>query len=105
MPYIEEIHRARLDPHIEDIRFFLNEIDLDDREGPSNYTISRILAQAFHLEHGQMRYKYLNRAIGVLEAVKLELYRRVGTPYEDFAIKKNGDIPEYRTFISGKPSV
>ena len=43
-----------------------------------------------------MRPSPSSRAIAVFEAAKLEFYRRIAAPYEDRAIAKNGDIPEYQ---------
>jgi hypothetical protein len=37
-------------------------------------------------------YQVINDIIGVLEAAKLEFYRRVATPYEDTKIQENGDV-------------
>jgi len=37
----------------------------------------------------------LGRALGVLQCVMLEFYRRLAAPYEDTAIERNGDIPFY----------
>mgnify|MGYP001405168626 CR=1 FL=1 len=39
-----------------------------------------------------LRYFNINRAMGVLEACKLEHYRRVAAPYEDTIIQTNGDV-------------
>ena len=39
-----------------------------------------------------LRYFYLNRAMGVLECIKQEFYRRVAAPYEDIKIVENGDV-------------
>ena len=39
-----------------------------------------------------LRYFNINRAMGVLEACKLEYYRRVAAPYEDTMIQTNGDV-------------
>ena len=98
MPYIVDELKEKIDPEMYRIAYQINKLEMDDREGPSNYAITRILCQVFDIEDEKVRYKYLNRAIGVLECVKQELYRRAGGPYEDQAIAKNGDIPEYATF-------
>jgi hypothetical protein len=39
-----------------------------------------------------LRYYHINKAIGVLECIKLEFYRRVAAPYEDVKIKESGDV-------------
>jgi len=41
------------------------------------------------------RYFTIARVTGVLQNVSQEFYRRMAGPYEDDAIQKNGDIPEY----------
>ena len=38
------------------------------------------------------KYYHYNQLIGVLECAKLELYRRLVTPYEDIKITDNGDV-------------
>ena len=39
-----------------------------------------------------MRYQTLNAIVGSLECCKLEVYRRLASPYEDEKITKNGDV-------------
>lgn len=39
-----------------------------------------------------LSYSKLNEIVGVLECIKLELYRRVIANYEDEKIKENGDV-------------
>jgi hypothetical protein len=41
------------------------------------------------------RYKWINRAVGVLDCLKFEFYRRLAAPYEDKAVARNGDLPCY----------
>ena len=41
------------------------------------------------------KYSKINAIIGILECIKLELYRRVAAPYEDVKAAENGDVPEY----------
>ena len=41
---------------------------------------------------GSVTYGAINEVIGVLECVKLEMYRRLAAPYEDEKIKENGDV-------------
>jgi len=38
-----------------------------------------------------IRYAHINEMIGALECCKLELYRRIASPYEDQVKEKNGD--------------
>lgn len=94
MPYITKEDREKVDPAIDILIEKLNLWHEDFIEGVMNYTITRLLNEMPRFP-GKWRYKYINRAIGVLECVKLEFYRRLAGPYEDKAILKNGDIPCY----------
>ncbi len=37
-------------------------------------------------------YDNYNTVIGVLESMKLEMYRRTVAPYEDLKVQENGDV-------------
>ena len=56
-------------------------------DGELNYVVTRILKEVYPL-----RYFHLNKAIGVLECIKQEYYRRVTAPYEDIKIQESGDV-------------
>ena len=43
-------------------------------------------------DKGEIRYAHLNEVIGAIDCAKLELYRRVATPYEDKKIEESGDV-------------
>jgi len=90
MPYIAPDRRYKFDPSIEELQHQLQE--LGNVEGDLNYVISRLIGSAFQNE---TRYHVIARVRGVLKDVGDEFYRRLGGPYEDQAIAKNGDIPEY----------
>jgi hypothetical protein len=80
MPYILKDKRQRIDDTL--------------RPGPGlpgelNYLItSRVLDWL----GGNPNYNDFNAAIGALECVKLELYRRMVAPYEDQKCAENGDV-------------
>lgn len=79
MPYLDKAVRASL----EDGR-------LPDQAGELNYLITK-LCDGFLMKTG-LSYKNINQVIGALECAKLELYRQVASPYEDFKQKQNGDV-------------
>ncbi len=54
-----------------------------------NYIISRIASVEIRQNH---RYATIVEAIGALECVKLELYRRLAADYEDQKCEENGDV-------------
>ncbi|HEY7060769.1 MAG TPA: hypothetical protein VII06_04765 [Chloroflexota bacterium] len=59
-------------------------------EGELNYLITQEI-NAF-LDRTPRQYADYNAVIGVLESVKLELYRRVVARYEDEKRLENGDV-------------
>lgn len=79
MPYIETKDRAELD---------------GDERGPVsagelNYVLTR-LVQRWVGPHPD--YATYAAAVGVLETLKLEFYRRAVASYEDVKCAKNGDV-------------
>lgn len=79
MPYIEKAVRASL----EDGR-------KPTEAGELNYLITRLCDE--FLMKTAMSYKNINQVIGALECAKLELYRRVASPYEDRKLALNGEV-------------
>jgi hypothetical protein len=45
-----------------------------------------------YLDNVNKSYFSYNEVVGVLECVKLEMYRRLVAPYEDRKCKENGDV-------------
>lgn len=88
MPYINQDQRDRLDYRIDLLAGLIT------TDGQLNYVISRLVARRF----GAFGWSYdlIVRAVGTLECVKLEFYRRLAAPYEELAISRNGDIREYK---------
>lgn len=102
MPYIETGKRDALDPKINDLATTVGNVITTDRgndwankgqinpskrDGMLNYIITRLVSRLY-----KTSYTELNAAIGMLECVKLELYRRRVALYEDEKIKENGDV-------------
>lgn len=83
MPYIVQAERKLIDPHIKK----LIQVGLSD--GDVNYAITTLLQGTMLTE---VNYVNIQRAIGVLECAKQELYRRVAAPYENTKVKQNGDV-------------
>jgi hypothetical protein len=82
MPYITKDQR-------EEVR-----IDYRDRmpndAGELNYTLTIVCLD--YLSNKGERYATMNDVVGALESCKLEMYRRLVSPYEDEKIKENGDV-------------
>ena len=87
MPYIKQEKRPLFDDDIEKIVSILKEQPLMEVDGDVNYIVTSIMKKLY-----APRYFNFNRAIGVLESIKLEFYRRAVAPYEDIKIKENGDV-------------
>tara|TARA_R110000824_G_scaffold278492_4_gene466757 strand:- start:2830 stop:3189 length:360 start_codon:yes stop_codon:yes gene_type:complete len=87
MPYIPHDERKELDDLAGALTTHLRNGNF---RGRLNYFISSV-AQGL-VEANGISYSFVNDFIGVLECVKLELYRRVATPYEDKKKEENGDV-------------
>ena len=91
MPYIKKHDRKKYEKAIDDIVLQLNLSGLDGfyPVGDLNYIITTIIKKT--LDRQGIRYQTLNAVVGALECCKLELYRRVISPYEDTKVDSNGD--------------
>lgn len=88
MPYIKREDRPKLDALLEPLIAELRSAPLDAQDGRVNYVMTQLVRKVYI----PRSYASLNRSLGVLQAVSLELYRRVIAPYEDFKIQENGDL-------------
>jgi hypothetical protein len=88
VPYIDETRREALRPHL--IRLTEELGAMGHEAGDLNFCISFLLLYAWD---GFNSYARGNALIGVLECAKQEFYRRFLAPYEDRAIRRNGDLP------------
>lgn len=90
IPYIKKEGRngrEKIDPLIQPIIDHLKDIPQEEVDGVINYIVTKILKNIY-----PPRYYHYNKAIGVLECIKQEYYRRVVAPYEDKKIVENGDV-------------
>ena len=90
MPYIGEEKRSLLEPYLASIASRIILEDEMTQAGVLNYCISALFNEV--LKTNGMSYQNINELIGILECAKLELYRRVASPYEDEKIQSNGDV-------------
>lgn len=86
MPYIKQEDRNRLE-----------EGRIPENAGELNYAI-HLLLEGYLYAKGES-YQTYNDMMGALEGVKLELYRRRVSGYEDKKISENGDIQFYQPHI------
>ena len=85
MPYIKQEDRDGLDAVIKAINKFT-----PANAGQLNYLFT-VMAHKYLSQHGK-NYQNINDIVGALEGCKLELYRRVASPYEDLKCAENGDV-------------
>lgn len=99
MPYITQDKRDKLDPVVEQLHQILTDLhdnDISDNmEGNINYTITRLLMMVYG-DRDSTRYAQVNNALGVLDAVSKEYYRKVAAPYEDQKEFENGPVVRFR---------
>lgn len=96
MPYITQDRRNVFDPYIKVLAAALIESALTPSDGTRsdgdlNYVITRLITDVLRLSAAP-NYHAFNTAIGILECVKQEMYRRQIGPYEDEKIILNGDL-------------
>lgn len=90
MPYIEQKERDKFIDMIQQFKLMTLDKNYNFTPGDLNYLIS-VLCRIY-IDHKGEKYQYYNDLLGVLEGVKLELYRQQVSKYEDKKILKNGDI-------------
>ena len=79
MPYIQTSHRK-----------YLAQGGLPTGVGELNYLVTMAVWE--WVKRNGISYATINNAIGVLECAKLELYRRIASPYENKKLNENGDV-------------
>jgi len=88
MPYIKKDKRLRYDIQLEILADLINEVPEEEKAGVVNYVVTRIIHRVFQ----PPKYNTYNSAMGVLECIKQELYRRIIANYEDIKKNENGDV-------------
>jgi ribosomal protein S3AE len=87
LPYIKPDNRKKYEKILEELVKILKTLPPEEIDGELNYVVTKILKEIYPL-----RYFHINKAVGVLECIKLEYYRKVAAPYEDSKIKESGDV-------------
>lgn len=106
MPYIHPHHRQELDPLIDQLADrIVQEAGKIDQEaafaGLLNYTCTRLALKIIRLRFGRLRYWLIALVTGTFKNIADEFYRRLGAPYEEKQIAKNGDVDLYAEFLGG----
>ena len=87
MPYIVQDDRPQYEEVLDKLIELLKANPPEAIDGHLNYVVTRIIKGIYPL-----RYYHINKAVGVLECIKMEFYRRVAAPYEDTKIEQNCDV-------------
>jgi hypothetical protein len=103
MPYIAPNTRTRFDPLIDALaERIVIEAKAEGNDaafaGLLNYTCTRLALQVVRPQFGKMRYWIIAAVTGTFQNIAQEFYRRVGAPYEERQIGKNGDVDLYKSF-------
>lgn len=85
MPYVAEESRDEITPLLPTVSA-VGAMSV----GELNYFITSVLDR--YITHNHLTYSTINELVGVLECVKLELYRRVAAPYEEHKQSRHGDV-------------
>jgi hypothetical protein len=87
MPYIKPERREKYNKVLAELIGILKTLPVEEVDGELNYVVTKVLKEVYPL-----RYFHLNKAMGVLECIKQEYYRRVAAPYENIKIRESGDV-------------
>lgn len=87
MPYIKKEQRPAIDELVEPLIDHIKSLPVEDQDGSMNYAVTKLIKHVY-----PQKYFHYNRALGVLTAIKLELYRKLVGPYEDTKISQNGEV-------------
>jgi hypothetical protein len=87
MPYIKPDQRPEIDTLLAPFIAHLKSLPVEDQDGSLNYAITKVIKNVY-----PKKYFHINRALGMLTAVKDEFYRTVVGPYEDTKIQENGGV-------------
>ena len=91
MPYIPQKRRDEINAELTGESYRDHGLDWAPKNaGDLNYLVTCFIDN-YLLENG-VRYSHINEMIGALECCKLELYRMLAVPYEDFKLLENGGV-------------
>lgn len=92
MPYIPEVQRFTVDNQIDGLLDQIQRHAPEDRGGILNYAVTRLMLGVTESYAPLPRYRHFSRTVGDIQCCLSEFYRRHVAPYEDAAIKRNGDV-------------
>lgn len=87
MPYIKKEQRPAIDELVKPLIEHIKSLSIEEQDGSINYAVTKLIKHIY-----PQKYFHYNRALGMLTAIKLELYRKLVGPYEDSKISENGEV-------------
>jgi len=87
-PYIKQRDRKQYAKILDELTELIQKLPEDEKPGHVNYVFTVLLKRLTKPE----KYFRYNWALGVLEAIKLELYRKQIAKYEDCKESENGSV-------------
>ena len=102
MPYIKQTQRKLLNSRIEALASDIIALceKQSDYPGLLNYSCTRLALILVSRLHTKLQYHVIATLTGVFKNIADEIYRRLGSPYENQKIFENGDIPEYAELVA-----
>ena len=104
MPYIKSHHRQEIDVLIDELaKGIIHQAeqsgDIAAFAGILNYACTRLALQIVRQQYGQMRYWLIAIITGIFKNIADEFYRRIGEPYENQQMARNGDVDLYEEYL------
>lgn len=96
MPYIPPDRREVLDAYANAIAKHLKETAKEGSWiGDLNYVITRMILRTLRVMFKEIRYWQIVIVLGTLQALTVEFYRRIASPYENRQMERFGDVNEF----------
>ena len=105
MPYIAAAQRAELDGSIDQLAEGIVRLAQAQQgdgavAGLLNYACTRLALQVVRQRFGPMRYWLIALITGTFKNIADEFYRRIGEPYENRQMARNGDVDLYQAYAA-----
>jgi hypothetical protein len=105
MPYIAAPQRTELDGSIDQLAEGIVRLAQEQQgdgavAGLLNYACTRLALKVVRQRFGPMRYWLIALITGTFMNIANEFYRRIGEPYENRQMARNGDVDLYQEYAA-----
>ena len=98
-PYILPNSRAQIDQAVDELVRIIKLRNNDGSwMGDASYVVARLLP-GLTLSFGEPRFWHIVALMGIMESAKIEIFKRVASPYEQRMQQERGDVPEFKTYL------